>query len=51
MADKKSVAAEIRDLTSKMIEVGLCVEPNFPRQATYASDIGAIDEVSISGLE
>lgn len=51
MADKKSVATEIRDLTSKMIEVGLCVEPNFPSQATYASDYGAIDEVSISGLE
>lgn len=51
MAGIEAVASEIRDLTSKMIEVGLCVESNFPRQATYASDDGAINEVSISGLE
>jgi len=51
MANLNSVAAEIRDLTSKMIEVGLCVESNFPRQATYGSDNGVVDEISISGLE
>lgn len=51
MADIKSVSTEIRELTSKMIEVGLCVEPNFPKLATYPSDKGAIDEVSIAGLE
>lgn len=51
MADIKSVSAEIRDLTSKMIEVGLCVDSNFPKQATYPSDRGATEEVSISGLE
>lgn len=50
MADIDSVAAEIRDLTSKMIEVGLCVESNFPRKATHASDDGAIKEVSIVGM-
>jgi len=51
MASRDEVAAEIRDLTSKMIEVGLCVEPNFPSMATYPSDEGAVEEVSISGLE
>lgn len=50
MADVESVAAEIRDLTSKMIEVGLCAEPNYPRKTTHPSDGGAISEISISGL-
>lgn len=51
MADIKSVATEITDLTSKMIEVGLCVDFNFPKQGTYPSDDGAVDEVSVAGLE
>jgi hypothetical protein len=50
MPDIKSVAAEVRDLTSKMIEIGLCIEPNFPTLTTHTSDDGAIDEVSIAGL-
>jgi len=51
MSNIDSIASEIRDLTSKMIEVGLCVESNFPRRATYPSEDGAVDEISIAGLE
>ncbi|MFG6568899.1 DUF2290 domain-containing protein [Sulfitobacter sp. 1A13679] len=51
MSDLKSISAEIRDLTSKMIEVGLCVEPNYPRILSSPSDDGAIDEISVNGLE
>jgi hypothetical protein len=51
MTDAKAVLAEITDLTSKMIGVGLCVQANFPRRTIHPSDNGAIDEISISGLE
>ena len=51
MANVDMVASDIRNLTSKMIEVGLCVEPNYPSQSTHASDNGAVQDVSISGLE
>lgn len=51
MASVDAVVTEILFLTSKMIEVGLCVEANYPSQATYPSDLGAVKEVSISGLE
>lgn len=51
MANVNSVINEIRELTSKMIEVGLCVESNYPSEMTYPSDLGAVKEVSISGLE
>lgn len=51
MADADLVATEIQNLTSKMIEVGLCTDANFPRQRPYRSDNGPVSEVSISGLE
>lgn len=51
MANRDQVAAEIRDLTSKLIGVGLCVDSNFPRLAIHTSDGGPVEEVSVSGLE
>lgn len=51
MTISNSILLEIRDLTSKMVEVGLCVQPNFPSQAELPSDDGHVEEISISGLE
>ena len=51
MANIKSITLEIHNLTAKMVEVGLCVEPNYPTRTTHPSDKGAVEEVSISGLE
>lgn len=50
MEYRDSVASEIRDLTSKMIEVGLCEQLNYPSLKTHSSSDGAVDEISISGM-
>lgn len=51
MACRETTAAEIRSLTSNMIDVGLCVEPNFPSENSFASDEGVIHEISVSGIK
>lgn len=51
MANMDAVAAEIRDLTSKMIGVGLCVESNYPSKTSHVSDASAVQDVSISGFK
>ena len=51
MSNFKAVVREIESLTSKMIEVGLCVELNFPSQKPLASHKGTVNEITISGLE
>lgn len=50
MAICDDIATEIHDLTSKMIEVGLCVDSNYPRQSIHPSGAGPVQEVSVKGL-
>ena len=50
MYTAKTVVAEIHDLTEKMIEIGLCVDPNYPSETVPRSTGGVIDEISISGV-
>lgn len=51
MYTAKTVVAEIHDLTEKMIEIGLCVDPNYPSETVPRSTGGVIDEISISGVD
>ena len=51
MSNFNTVVREIGNLTSKMIEVGLCVDQNFPSQKLHASHKGTVNEITISGLE
>ncbi|GBQ33972.1 DUF2290 domain-containing protein [Acetobacter fabarum] len=50
MSDINAVAQEIRNLTSNLIGVGLCVDQNFPKISKRPSKEGQITEISISGL-
>ena len=51
MSNFNTVVRKIGNLTSKMIEVGLCVDQNFPSQKLRASHKGTVNEITISGLE
>ena len=51
MSNFNTVVREIGNLTSKMIEVGLCVDQNFPSQKLHVSHKGTVNEITISGLE
>ena len=46
----KAVVAEIHDLTEKMIEIGLCIDPNYPSETFHQSVGGAVKEISISSV-
>ena len=45
-----TVVTEIHNLKEKMIEIGLCMDQNYPSEASYQSDDGAVEEISISGV-
>ena len=49
MTKASSVVTEIKDLTSKMISVGLCIDSNYPSQKSHSGSTGGIVDVSFSG--
>lgn len=51
MSTIKTVLAEINDLTSKLIEVGLCEDQNYPTQKTFPSTDFPVEEIGVTGLE
>ena len=51
MPTVKAVVSEIHYLTEKMIEIGLCIDPNYPSETFRRTAVGAVREISISGVD
>lgn len=47
----KDITREVRGLTSKLIDVGLCTDSNFPRHSIHPGKYGAVNDISIPNLD
>lgn len=50
MSTLENVRKEIFDLTTQLVEVGLCIDQNFPATRSYVGTDGSVTELNISGV-